>query len=332
MDSIKLFIKDHIGFLIFNLLLVLFILLLYWLDGFRNTDTAIYTVIISIILTITFLFTRYVMRQSFYGKILQKPLKMEEALQKNAKMPENIATEKYIHELYRLYELEAQALYAHQKRQMQFMNQWVHQMKTPISVLELLLQDETELDRESVREEVERLRRGLETVLMNARLDTFEEDMKIEQVALLPLVSSVINENKRLFIKNQVYPQIKVDEDCIVATDAKWFKFIVGQFITNAVKYTFEKGKKVYISSSHDHGHVILTIKDEGIGIPPSDLKRVTKAFFTGENGRKTAESTGMGLYLAKEVCEKLGHHMEIDSAIGEGTTVRISFKCHFHE
>ena len=327
MDSIKLFLKEHVGYVIFDILLVLFILLLYWLDGFRNIDTDIYSIIISLILTVTFLCTRYIMRRSFYNKILQLPHSMEDALQKNAKTPANIAAEEYIHELYKIYELEAQALYAQQNRHLQFMNQWVHQMKTPISVLELLLQEDGELDKVSVQEEVDRLKHGLETVLMNARLDTFEEDMKIEQVALRPLVSSIVNENKRLFITNHVYPNIDIAEDCIVPTDPKWMKFIIGQFITNAVKYTFEDGKKLYLSAEVNDTQIILTIRDEGIGIPPSDLKRVTKAFFTGENGRKTAESTGMGLYLAKEVCDKLGHQLEIDSEVGRGTTIRVHFQ-----
>lgn len=327
MEAIKLFIKDHVGYIIFDILLVLFILLLYWLDGFRNLDTAIYSIIISLILTITFLSTRYIMRQSFYKKVLTLPKKMEDALQHNAKTPEYIATEEYIHELYKIYQLEAQALYAQQNRHLQFMNQWVHQMKTPISVLELLLQEDGELDKTSVQEEVDRLKHGLETVLMNARLDTFEEDMKIEQVALRPLVNSLVNENKRLFITNHVYPNIDIAEDSIVPTDPKWIKFIIGQFITNAVKYTFEDGKKLYLSATIKDTQVILTIRDEGIGIPPSDLKRVTKAFFTGENGRKTGESTGMGLYLAKEVCDKLGHRLEIDSEVGRGTSIRVYFQ-----
>ncbi len=327
MDSIKLFIKEHISYIFFDLLLVLFILLLYWLDGFRNIDTAIYSIIISLILTATFLCTRYIMRRSFYKKILLLPHSMEDALQKNAKSIEHFETEKYIHELYKIYQLEAQELYAKQNRHLQFMNQWVHQMKTPISVLELLLQEEGALDKESVKEEVDRLKHGLETVLMNARLDTFEEDMKIEQVALRPLVSSIVNENKRLFIVNHVYPNIDIAEDCIVPTDPKWMKFIIGQFITNAVKYTFEDNKKIYLSAAIKDTQIVLTIRDEGIGIPQSDIKRVTKAFFTGENGRKTGESTGMGLFLAKEVCDKLGHQLEIDSEVGRGTTIKVYFQ-----
>lgn len=270
---------------------------------------------------------RYIMRQSFYKKIAQLPKSMDDALQNNAKTAEHERVETYMHELYRIYQLEAQELYAKQNRHLQFMNQWVHQMKTPLSVMEMMLQEDGPLDKKSTREEMERLKHGLEMVLMNARLDTFEEDMKIEQMPLKQIITEVVNQHKRLFISNHVFPSIDVDESIEVPTDLKWIKFIIGQFLTNAVKYTFDDGKKVYMTAEKSDDGVAMKIRDEGIGIPANDLKRVTKAFFTGENGRKSGESTGMGLYLAKEICTKLGHKMEIESEVNQGTTVTIHFK-----
>ncbi|MDN4493157.1 sensor histidine kinase [Ureibacillus aquaedulcis] len=325
--GLKLFIKEHISFVLFEVVIVLFILSLYWLDGFRNMSTAIYTIIISFILIISFLGFRYFRRQSYLNKISCLPRTMDDALQKNAKSPEHIQTESYLHELYRVYQHEVQALYASQNRQEKFLNQWIHQMKTPVSVLELLLQEEGPLDKKSVQEEVDRIKRGLELVLMNARLEKFEDDMQVEQVYLKQIVNATINENKRLFITNRVFPETHIDEELAVASDSKWLKFILGQFITNAVKYTFEQNKHIIISATKVDSEVKLTIRDEGIGIPKSDLTRVTKAFFTGENGRKTGESTGMGLYLASEICEKLGHKFEIESEVGAGTTITLTFQ-----
>ncbi|MDM5230278.1 sensor histidine kinase [Lysinibacillus pakistanensis] len=322
----KLFLRDYASFIVFQLLLVGFIMVLYGLDGFRNVDTAIYSFCISLVLLASFLLVRYLMRQRYLLKISQLPKTMEDVLQKNAKTPEAIQTEKYMHELYRLYQHELHSLYASQKRHDQFMNQWVHQMKTPISVIELLLQDERPLDKRNVQEEIDRLRRGLDMVLVNARLENFEEDMQVEQVALKTIVTATVNENKRLFITKRVFPEIHIEDDIIVASDSKWLRFIIGQFVTNAVKYTFEANKKIVISAVKRDDHVQLAICDEGIGIPASDLSRVTKAFFTGENGRKTGESTGMGLYLAKEICEKLGHELNITSEVGKGTIVTVTF------
>ncbi|MCM3388630.1 sensor histidine kinase [Ureibacillus chungkukjangi] len=324
--GLKLFIKEHIAFVIFEVIVVLFIMSLYWLDGFRNINTAIYTMIISLILIVSFLGFRYIRRQSYLKKITQLPNTMEDALQKNAKSSEHIQTESYFHELYRVYQHEVQVLYASQNRQEKFLNQWIHQMKTPVSVLELLLQEEAPLDKKSVQEEVDRIKRGLDMVLMNARLEKFEDDMQIEQVYLKQIVNATINENKRLFITNRVFPEMHIDEDLVVASDSKWLTFILGQFITNAVKYTFEQNKRIFVTATKINSEVKLTIRDEGIGIPKSDLTRVTKAFFTGENGRKTGESTGMGLYLASEICEKLGHKFEIESEVGLGTTIILTF------
>lgn len=323
---LRLFLKEHAAFIVFQIVLVAFIMLLYWLDGFRNVDTAIYSFVISTLLVGTFLTARYIKRYRYYQKIIAKPENMEHMLQREGRSPEQIQSDLYLQQLYKVYQYEVQSLYAAQNRHLQFMNQWVHQMKTPLSVMQLLLQEKDELDKNSVREEVERLKSGLETVLMNARLDTFEQDMQIELCSLHALASEVVSENKRLFISKRVYPAIRIDEEFTVATDRKWMKFIVGQLLTNAVKYTFEPEKKVYLEAECMESHIKLSIRDEGVGIPAADLPRVTKAFFTGENGRKTGESTGMGLYLAKEVCRKLGHELQITSAQGEGATVSVLF------
>ncbi len=324
--GLRLFIREHISFFIFEIFVVLFILSLYWLDGFRNLNTAIYSLIISLILLFSFLLIRYFTRRNYLNKISQLPEVMEDALQKNAKTTEYMQTETYMHELYHVYQKEVQALYANQSRQEKFLNQWIHQMKTPISVLELLLQEEGPLNKKNVQEEVDRIRKGLDMVLVNARIERFEEDMQVEQVNLKAIVTETINENKRLFITNHVFPVIRINDELTVASDSKWLNFVLGQFITNAVKYTFEGNKKIIISSEVTDGSILLHIQDEGIGIPKSDLSRVTKAFFTGENGRKTGESTGMGLYLANEICQKLGHQLSIKSEVNVGTTVTLTF------
>ena len=325
--AIKLFVKEHISYIIFQVFLTLFLLALFWLDGFRNINTAIYAVVVTVLLIASFLLVRYMLRRRYLKRIVKLPTAIDDALQKTAKTPEYFMTEDYLHALYQLYQREVQTLYGSQARQHKFMNQWVHQMKTPVSVLELLLQEEEELEKKSVQEEVDKLKRGLEMVLMNARLENFEDDLQAEQVPLRALILATINDHKRLFITNRVFPEVHVDESIIVASDSKWLRFVIEQFITNAVKYTFEPNKKIIIQTEQTKQGVLLSIIDEGIGIPGSDLSRVTKAFFTGENGRKTGESTGMGLYIAKEICDKLGHQLVITSEVGKGTTIQVIFQ-----
>ena len=325
--AVKLFIKEHLSYVVFQVALTAFLLVLFWLDGFRNVNTAIYAIAISVLLITSFLVVRYMLRRRYLAKIIELPTTMEDALQKNSKTSEYAITERYLSELYKIYQHEVQSLYATQSRQYKFMNQWVHQMKTPVSVLELLLQQEEELDKKSVHEEVERLRRGLEMVLMHARLENFSDDMQIVQIPLKSVVMATVNDNKRLFIAGRVFPDVTVEESFIIMSDVKWLRFILEQFITNAVKYTFEPNKKIYISAKQQNHEIHLIIRDEGIGIPKADLSRVTKEFYTGENGRKTGESTGMGLYMAKEICDRLGHQLVITSEVGKGTQIEVIFQ-----
>ncbi|GKV69382.1 sensor histidine kinase [Sporosarcina sp. NCCP-2716] len=325
MNKYKLFAREHVAFLLFQLGLLLFLVLLFWLDGARDWSTAVYAILMGLLLTIGYLIAKFITRRSFYDVLETEPGRMEDALIGRPQTPEHRLTAEYMRKLYRLYHSDVQKLDTAQHRQLHFINQWVHQMKTPISVLGLLLQEE-ELDRKSFREELDRLQDGLDAVLVNARLETFEDDMRIERVQLAELVRSAVSEHKRLFIANSVFPQTDIDEHFVVATDPKWMKIILGQFLTNAVKYTFEKGRKVTISAVQIEQGIRLTVRDEGIGIPETDLKRVTRAFFTGENGRKTGESTGMGLYIASEVCGRLGHPLTIESEAGEGTAVSVLF------
>ena len=181
--------------------------------------------------------------------------------------------------------------YQHQQHQT-FMNQWV-----------------------SISEETDRLKHGLEMVLYMARRETFEQDFHVHQVSLRELVNDVIRDNRRSFIRNYVYPEIQIDPELKVETDAKWMRFIVQQLISNAIKYSAGSREKVTLSAYRAERAVILEVQDHGVGIPKSDLTRVCDAFYTGENGRVYKESTGMGLYLVKESIEKL-----------KGTLVRIIF------
>ena len=141
------------------------------------------------------------------------------------------------------------------------------------------IQEEDDLTEKVSLKKLNELRSGLDSVLVNARLETFEQDMQIERVDLKKFVQEIVTEHKRLFITNGVFPVISIDENFIVATDVKWMKIVIGQFITNAVKYTFEEGKKVHLTATSTGQGTAITIRDEGIGIPSSDLNRVTKAF-----------------------------------------------------
>lgn len=216
-----------------------------------------------------------------------------------------------------------------------FLSQWIHNMKTPVSVIDMILQKSVKnrysnnkiLD--EINEENNRLLVNLDAVLNMIRIDDFSKDYVPESMDLCSLLKKMINERKNQFIYNNVFPKLNCEYDkATILSDIKWNEFMIGQIINNAIKYSSckESSKSIYISINVDKKYTVLTIKDEGIGIPWYDINRVFEPFFTGENGRKYKNSTGIGLYICSVICEKLGHDISIKSKIGKGTEVKIEY------
>ncbi|OAS87907.1 MULTISPECIES: sensor histidine kinase [Metabacillus] len=322
----KLFIRDHLPLTFFYFIQLLVVLLLFLLDGFDHWATMVYACFLSTCIFIGYLFLRYVTNRSFYKRLSTPPSSLSDVnieLQ-SAPLPESLdrfqkqQMQNYKQELY---------TYKHKlDHHIQFINQWVHQMKTPISVIHLSIQDLEDELLESIDEELDRLKKGLEMVLFSSRLDMFERDFHVETIQLKELVRKLTSSQKRLFIRNRVYPELAIDPSIKVVSDEKWLSFVVSQLMTNSVRYTVEKGKKIVFRGSRNENKTVLEVIDQGVGIPKSDLPRVFDPYFTGENGRDFQESTGMGLYLVKQICDKLGHRVEIESDVNSGTIVRIVF------
>lgn len=325
----KLFFREHLRLIFFQVFQLLFILFILLLDGYVKNSVLIYMFVLSIGLLAIYLFITYIRSREFYLH-LEKPMEtLEDSLVDFHETPISEAYAEAMQSQYRMYQ---QMILEHERKKdehVTFMNQWVHQMKTPLSVIQLLVQDEDEPPFPSLREEAERIGRGLEMVLHTSRLEVFERDFRVDSVELKPIVQKVIQENKTYFIRNQVYPDVQISEGLYVKSDTKWLPFMLDQIITNAIKYSAGSKQKITISAIQQDKEVILNITDRGIGIPEADIKRVFRPFFTGENGRKYRESTGMGLYLVQQISEKLEHQVNITSKVGEGTTVSLIFPCH---
>lgn len=210
-----------------------------------------------------------------------------------------------------------------QQQQITFMNLWVHQMKTPLSVLELMAQN-NQLTRHEVLTQTHRLKTGLNLALNEARLgNDFQKDFLLTPLSLRKVVTDVVNQQKTAFIQRNLFPSVEIDDTLQVISDAKWLAFIIEQLLTNALKYSHPQGT-ITLKANRNTQTIELTIADSGIGIPKSDLPRVKQAFFTGENGRKFGEATGMGLYLVQQVAEELGIEFLIDSTVNVGTSVTL--------
>ena len=221
-----------------------------------------------------------------------------------------------------------------------FFSQWVHNMKTPVAIISLVLQklegEQPELLEkpmgsfvQEIKEENGKLHNGLEQLLNILRMEQFVRDYEPEAVDLIESLKEVINSKKSLFIYNKVFPQIEnVEENMKVFTDEKWNKFMLEQIINNAVKYSAVKGKQKnikFIVEKTDN-YVQLKIADEGIGIPKSDINRIFEPFFTGENGRKYRDASGIGLYISALLAKNLKHKIDVQSEIGLGTTVTVTY------
>ncbi|MGG3451094.1 sensor histidine kinase [Domibacillus aminovorans] len=322
----KLFFREQLP-LIFIYFFQLFVIsFVYWLDGYRDVKMTLYASLLSSVLLIGYLAFRYMTNRSFYHR-LEKPLiSMEDFTNEAQQTPLADGLQQLLISQFRHYRADINNYKHKLNGHIQFINQWVHQMKTPLSVIHLMIQDEDEPRCIAIGDELDRLKKGLEMVLYTARLDTFEQDFYVETIHLETVIRSVTSNQKRLFIRKRVFPSIQIDGNLTITSDEKWLSFLLTQIITNAVRYTIEENRKIYFHSYKHGADTIVEIQDEGVGIPRSDLPRVFDPYFTGENGRNFQESTGMGLYLVKQICEKLGHRIEIESTVHQGTTVRIIF------
>ena len=195
---------------------------------------------------------------------------------------------------------------------------WVHQIKTPIAAMRLRLQDEdSELSR-ALLSDLGRVERYVSMVLTYLRLENGATDYVIRETDL----DSVIRPVLRQFAGEFISRKLKLDytpAERKVLTDGKWLSFVVEQVLSNALKYT--PSGSVSISMEDP---ATLVIRDTGIGIPPEDLPRVFERNYTGLAGRADTRASGLGLSLCKSVCDRLGHGISIESAPGEGTSVRI--------
>lgn len=232
---------------------------------------------------------------------------------------------------YTAYQKEIDNLLHKQADQLTFIQQWVHQVKTPLSVIRLILQKEKQhatffSNLQSLEEEVDKIQNSVELVLYQSRLQKFDRDFYIEKVALNDLVKETIKTLKSNFIRRRVFPVVDIHPEIALYTDRKWLGFAINQIVSNALKYSTKTSNKIYLKSKRLENGGQLIIKDTGVGIPPQDLPRVFEPFYTGQNGRDFQESTGMGLFLVKQIVDALDHDIAISSVQGEGTSLTFTF------
>lgn len=322
----KLFIKDQIPLICLYLLTFIGLFILYdWLDGFNYFKA--YFVFLSIVLLLGFLFYRYFTQRNIYKHLSSDPKILGDiVIQNSHSVLEEAYAEHNLHAL-KLYHKEINALKNKQKDYQMMINHWVHELKTPVSVISMLAQiNESDENFVKVKQEVNRIDYNLSQILIYLRTEEFSTNLKIDHVSLKEVIKEVINDLKDFFIAKSVYPNVSVNEDIWIYTDKKWLKVALYQVINNAIKYS-EKGQKVYIDlvKSEDIGSINIT--NYGVGIQKSDIRRIFDLFYIGENGKRNGESSGMGLYIVKKVLDLLDYECNVISRVDDKTTFSILFK-----
>lgn len=208
------------------------------------------------------------------------------------------------------------------------LNMWVHDIKMPISIIKLIIERnentyfEKVLDR--VDNQVMRIENCVERVLYLSRIDDFHRDFLIHQVNLEEVIKEIIKKYSKYFIANKVNLSLE-DIAHNILSDKKWLIFILDQIISNSLKYT-QCGDSISIACQEKDNILKMIIRDTGCGIKKEDLNRIFDKGFTGNNGRNNAKSTGLGLYLVKELCEKLDYEISVHSIYNEYTEFIINF------
>lgn len=238
------------------------------------------------------------------GKILKSTLE-----QIDKSMLENVNKYKYMTEDYK-----------------EYIELWIHEIKIPIAASKMVIENNKNIITKSIDEELDKVENYVEQALFYARSNTVEKDYYIKKVELKEIVNESIKKNKSSLIQEKISINIH-DLNMEVNTDNKWVVFILNQIIQNSIKYKKKEKSVIEIYAKQGKENVILSVKDNGIGIKKGEITRVFKKGFTGTNGRlSNKKSTGIGLYLCKKLCDKLGMAIELNSVQNEGTEVKLVF------
>ena len=320
MEILKSYLKKNIKVYILFIVFILIFFIMFYLYNLP-LEALIYTGSFCFLAALIASFSDYANYKESYKKLNfleQNILNDLDALPKSL----DIRIDYYHKIIEKLYEeLEKLTQENRQKNtdMVDYYSMWVHQIKTPIAAMNFLLDNE-EVDQKILQQELFKIERYVEMVLTYIRLDSISSDYVITKINLDEVVKDTVKKYATLFINKKIKLNY-VSHETMVISDKKWLSFAFEQILGNSVKYS-SSGGEITIETSENK----LVIEDKGIGIKEEDLPRIFEKGFTGFNGRYEKKSSGLGLYLCKKTLDKLGHHIEISSKVGEGTRIEITF------
>jgi signal transduction histidine kinase len=314
-------------------LFMIFISLVIYLDGSIKVGIGniLYINLVTSTFFIIYLITRYLYYRSYYKSLSDIVENERDEIINRLPKPksyEQILFHKVLTSLNNEQKDKIEKLYEQKKDYEEFITSWVHQVKTPISVNRLLIESNLDSPNKetlnSIEEELDKIENYIEQALYYSKIDDFSKDYLINEVGIDRLVKEAVKKQAKTFIYKKI--NIEIDNiDLAVTTDKKWLSFILDQVLSNALKYTSDRGRIKIYGLIEDKAQKLI-IEDNGIGIKSEDLNRVFDKGFTGYNGRENYKSTGIGLYLSKKLARKLGHDIVIESKYGEYTKITIIF------
>ncbi len=268
-----------------------------------------------------FKFSRYYKRFRLLERLNKDPIDTLKQLSSNRDLSEDFFHLKIENLIGEIKQIKKKSLQRNSS-QMDYFTLWLHQIKTPISAISLLMQRDTKsLFSHQMEQELLQIENYTHMALNYLKIEQSGSDLDFVQVSLDRVIKETVKKSSILFIYKHI--QLNYQEtNKFVLSDEKWLKVLVEQIVSNSLKYTPEGGRiKIYMNPTKEDQ---LIIEDTGIGIRSEDLPRIFERGYSGFNGRVHEKSTGLGLFLSQEITKRLGHEMSIESTVGKGTKVMI--------
>ena len=324
----KQYLKNQLPVILINLLGMLALALFLIASG-NGIQTVLFILVVWLIVLASCLLLFYFSRKKYLNKLLD----MTEQLKERYLLPEIMqeperADEQVFYQIMKMAEksmLERIGeVQRERKEYKEYIEQWIHEVKTPITAIKLICENNRCSFTRELMAELENINRFTEQALYYARSEHTEKDYSVREINLSDVVHGAIADNKYLLRQNNVAVTVE-DVEYSIYSDDKWLRFILDQLISNAVKYRADQ-PALHFFAVKENDSIILSVEDNGIGIPQSDLPRIFEKGFTGQNGRMIRSSTGIGLYLCRRLCDKLGIGISASSE-RKGTAISLSFR-----
>ena len=321
--KISRYLKDKLNSIL--VFILFYIIILVFLIIFKTKrELNIFNLFLLLIMGIILLLLDFFRKRNFYNKLIENISDLDQKYLILEFMNEPDFYEgKILYEL--LYEINKsyiEKMNEYKKNVNSFkeyVEMWIHEVKLPISTM-VLLNHNHKLDKR-MNNQLNKIDNYIDQILYYVRSENAEKDYIIKETSIKKIINNVLLKNKDDIIENNIELEVEIKDEKIL-TDGKWMEFILNQIINNSIKYR-QSNPIIKIKYKNN----LLEIYDNGIGIKESDKKRVFDKMFTGENGKENIKSTGMGLYIVKEMCSKLGHEIMIESEENKYTCVKITFK-----